>query len=52
VLYQMISYLGFSHMQSFARGVIDSKDVVYYLSMIVLGLFLTARSMESMRWRA
>jgi len=52
-LFQVISYLGFvSHYQTFARGVLDSKDVIYYISMIVLGLFLTARSMESMRWRA
>jgi len=52
-LFQVLGYLGFaSHYQSFARGIIDSKDVVYYISMIVLGLFLTARSMESMRWRA
>jgi ABC-2 type transport system permease protein len=52
-LFQVIAYLGFvSHYQSFARGVLDSKDVIYYISMIVLGLFLTVRSMESMRWRA
>jgi ABC-2 type transport system permease protein len=52
-LFQVLGYLGFAtHYQSFARGIIDSKDVVYYISMIVLGLFLTARSMESMRWRA
>ncbi len=41
-----------SHLDSFARGVIDSKDLIYYLSMIFFGLFLTSRSLESMRWRA
>lgn len=41
-----------SHFDSFSRGVLDSKDIIYYFSMIVFGLFLTARSMESMRWRA
>jgi ABC-2 type transport system permease protein len=41
-----------SHFDSFSRGVLDSKDVIYYVTMIVFGLFLTARSMESMRWRA
>jgi ABC-2 type transport system permease protein len=52
-LYQVIGYLSVvSHFEPFARGVIDSKDVTYYLTMIALGLFLTARSMESMRWRA
>lgn len=41
-----------SHFESFSKGVIDLKDVVYYVTMIGLGLFLTARSMDSMRWRA
>ena len=41
-----------SHMDSFAKGVIDTKDAVYYLSVIFLGLFFTARSLESLRWRA
>jgi len=41
-----------THFESFAKGVIDSKDVIYYLSGIFLGLFFTARSMESMRWRS
>ena len=50
---KVISYISVvSHFESFAKGVIDMKDVVYYVSMIVLGLFLTARSMDSMRWRA
>jgi ABC-2 type transport system permease protein len=40
------------HFEPFAKGVIDSKDVVFFVSMIILGLFLTARSMESLRWRA
>ncbi len=50
---QVLSYISIlSHMDSFSRGVIDSKDFVYYLSMIFLGLFLTTRSLESLRWRA
>lgn len=50
---KVIGYLSVvSHMESFAKGVIDLKDVIYYISMIALGLFLTARSMDSMRWRA
>ncbi|HEY3936630.1 MAG TPA: ABC transporter permease [Bryobacteraceae bacterium] len=53
VMVQVLNYLSIvSHMDSFSRGVIDSKDVIYYLSMIFLGLFLTARSLESLRWRA
>ena len=50
---QVLNYLSIvSHMDSFTRGIIDSKDLVYYASMIFFGLFLTARSLESLRWRA
>jgi len=50
---QVLNYLSIvSHIESFSRGVIDTKDLVYYLSMIFLGLFLTSRSLESLRWRA
>ena len=50
---QALNYLSIvSHMESFSRGVIDTKDLIYYLSMIFLGLFLTSRSLESLRWRA
>jgi ABC-2 type transport system permease protein len=53
VVAQVLSYLSIiSHLDSFTRGVIDTKDVVYYLSMISLGLFLTVRSLESLRWRS
>jgi ABC-2 type transport system permease protein len=40
------------HFESFGRGVIDSKDAVYYATLIFLGLFFTARSLESLRWRS
>ena len=41
-----------THFEPFSKGVMDTKDVIFYFSMIFLGLFLTARSMESLRWRA
>ena len=41
-----------THFESFAKGVLDTKDVIFYLSLTFFGLFLTARSMESLRWRA
>lgn len=41
-----------THDESFARGVLDSKDAIYYLSVIFLGLFFTSRSMEALRWRS
>ena len=50
---QVLSYISIvSHFDSFSRGVLDSKDIIFYLSMIFFGLFLTARSLESLRWRA
>ncbi len=41
-----------THNQQFSKGVIELKDMVYYLSAIGLGLFLSKRSLESLRWRA
>ncbi|HVT91717.1 MAG TPA: ABC transporter permease [Bryobacteraceae bacterium] len=50
---KVLAYLSvITHFESFAKGVIDSKDLVFYVSMIFIGLFLTARSMESLRWRS
>ena len=50
---RVLSYLSvITHFESFARGMFDSKDAVYYVSFIFLGLFFTARSMESLRWRS
>jgi gliding motility-associated transport system permease protein len=49
----VLSYLSVvNHFDSFARGVLDSKDAIYYATVIFLGLFFTARSMESLRWRS
>ena len=48
-----LSYLSITaHFESFSKGVVELKDVVYYCSIIFLGLFLTSRSMESLRWRS
>jgi hypothetical protein len=40
------------HFQNFGLGVLEVKDVVYYLSVMVGCLFLTTRVLESGRWRA
>ncbi len=46
------SYLSVTkHIEDFAKGVIDTKDVLYYLSFIGFGLFLSKQSVESHRWR-
>ena len=48
-----IAYLSVvQHFEPFSKGVIDTKDLVFFLSLTFFGLFLTARSMESLRWRA
>jgi ABC-2 type transport system permease protein len=39
------------HFDDFAKGVIDTKHLVYYLSFIAFGLFMTAKSVDSERWR-
>lgn len=39
------------HFDDFSRGVIDTKHLVYYVSFISLGLYLTAKSVDSERWR-
>lgn len=39
------------HLDPFSKGMIDTKDIVYYLSFIFLFLFLTLRSLESKKWR-
>ena len=46
---QYMSIIG--HLQDFQRGVIDTKDVVFYLSFTSFTLFLTSRALESRRWR-
>jgi len=40
------------HFQGFARGVIDTTDVVYYLNVIVFFLFMSVRVLDSNRWRS
>jgi ABC-2 type transport system permease protein len=49
----LLNYMSIvTHFENFGKGVIDSKDVVFYLSMMFFSLFLTSRSLESLRWRA
>ena len=48
----VLSYLSVTeHFDDFAKGIIDTKHLVYYLSFITFGLFLTAKSVDSERWR-
>jgi len=50
---QFIANLSFSnHVDNFAKGVIDVGDVAYYVSVITLGVFLTARSVDALKGRS
>ncbi len=46
---QYISIL--DHLDDFGKGVLDTTHIIYYLSFISFGLFLTAKSVDSERWR-
>lgn len=49
---KVLQYLSIiQHLQDFQRGVIDTSDVVFYLSFIFFSLFVTTRVLESRRWR-
>jgi ABC-2 type transport system permease protein len=39
------------HLDNFVKGVIDTKDVLYYVLFIFTCVFLTTRVLESKRWR-
>ncbi len=41
----------FSHIEQFAQGIIDSRDVIYYTLWIVVFLVFASLSMETQRWR-
>jgi ABC-2 type transport system permease protein len=48
----ILSYLSITqHFEDFSKGVIDTKHVVFYLSFIMFGLFLTLKSVDAERWR-
>ncbi len=46
---QFLSIL--EHNDSFSKGVLDTKDILYYVNFTLLALFLTLRSLEARRWK-
>jgi ABC-2 type transport system permease protein len=49
---EVLSYLSLmEHFDQFSKGILDTKDIVFYLSFSFFGLFLTHRVIESHGWR-
>ncbi|MBU1187304.1 MAG: ABC transporter permease subunit [Acidobacteria bacterium] len=47
-----LNYLSFfQHFDDLTRGILDTSDLVYYLSFAFFGLFLTHSVLQSRRWR-
>ena len=48
----VLNYLSITdHFDDFTRGIVDTKHLVYYFSVMSFGLFLTARSVDTERWK-
>ncbi len=48
----VLNYLSFfQHFDDLTRGILDTTDLVYYLSFAFFGLFLTHSVIQSRRWR-
>lgn len=49
---EVLRYLSvIEHFSEMVKGVVGSKNIIYFLSLILLSLFLTHRSVEASRWR-
>ncbi len=49
---RLLSYFGlFDQMNNFARGVVDTRTLIFYISLTLFFLFLTLRVVESRRWK-
>lgn len=48
----LVRYIGIQqHLENFGKGIIDTKDVIYYLSVVTLCLLLSVRAMQAWKWR-
>jgi ABC-2 type transport system permease protein len=51
-LKEILNYISFTqHFDNMTKGILDTTDIVYYLSFVFLGLFLTHSVIQSQRWR-
>jgi ABC-2 type transport system permease protein len=52
-LTKVVAYLGITnHMDDMMKGILDLKDLLFYVSFIGFGVFLAHQSVQSQRWRA
>lgn len=50
---KVLNYISIvTHMENFSKGILDLKDAVFYCTFVFFALFLTARQLESQRWRS
>jgi len=48
----LLTYLSIlSHLDDFMKGVLSTSHIIFYVSLMLVGLFLTYRSIDSLRWR-
>lgn len=48
----IFKYISLSvHYESLGRGVIDTRDVLYFLSLIILFIYMNLKSIESRKWK-
>jgi ABC-2 type transport system permease protein len=48
----IVGQLGLTtHLDDFVRGVVDTSNIVYYVSLTAVFLFLTVRVLETRRWK-
>ena len=40
-----------NHFESLSRGVVDSRDVIFYVSLMVVALVIATASLESRKWK-
>ncbi len=49
---EILNYVSFfQHFDDMTKGILDTTDLVYYISFIFLGLFLTHSVIQSRKWR-
>ena len=48
----VLSYLSIlDHLDDFMKGVLSTSNIIFYLSLTIVGVFLTYRSVDTLRWR-